>query len=246
MSEPIPITIHDMGPATESEPEVVADDEVTLMSEAITEALVELLTVGTSVIGDIAEERGVTVGGSSERLLHAGAGLAVDTIRTMGAWFATFERKAADLAANSTAGRSVADHGLAVWTRTKDAGGDAPEVSLDPLADAILARLDLTALIRRYLDINAVIDDLDTDALMDRIDINAMVARLDIDAVIDRLDLPELATAVIEELDLPELIREAAGDTATDEVRQLRLKSVEADRLVQSAVDRILGRRRER
>jgi hypothetical protein len=118
----------------------------------------------------------------------------------------------------------------------------------------VLARLDLTELVRRHLDINAVVEDLDpdpivarldTDALMDRIDMQRLTERIDIEAVIDRLDLAALATKVIEEIDLPELIRETASDTASDEVRQLRLRSVDADRLVQRAVDRVLGRKRE-
>jgi hypothetical protein len=88
-------------------------------------------------------------------------------------------------------------------------------------------------------------DRIDMQRLTERIDIDALVERLDIEAVIDRLDLAALATKVIEEIDLPELIRETASDTASDEVRQLRLRSVDADRLVQRAVDRVLGRKRE-
>jgi hypothetical protein len=88
-------------------------------------------------------------------------------------------------------------------------------------------------------------DRIDMQRLTERIDIDALVERLDIEAVIDRLDLAALATAVMEEIDLPELIRETASDTASDEVRQLRLRSVDADRLVQRAVDRVLGRKRE-
>jgi hypothetical protein len=260
MSEPIPIPIRDMGAAVdEAEP---AEDEVAL-SDAIAQVLVEIVTVGTAVVRDIAAERGVPMEGSSERLLRAGAGLAVEAIHTLGSWFSAIERTASDLAANSTAGRSVADHGVAAWTRTHDDEGAGGETSLDPLVDAVLARLDLTELVRRHLDINAVVEDLDpdpivarldTDALMDRIDmqrlteridIDALVERLDIEAVIDRLDLAALATKVIEEIDLPELIRETASDTASDEVRQLRLRSVDADRLVQRAVDRVLGRKRE-
>jgi hypothetical protein len=254
VSEPIPIPIRDMGPqAGEPESEPAADDEV-LLSEAVAQVLVELVTVGTSVVADIAAERGVPMEGSSERLLRAGAGLTVEAIRTMGVWFAAIERAATDLAANSTAGRTVADHGLAAWARTRDDEHAAGETSLDPLVDAVLERIDLTELIRRHLDIDAVVEDLDTDALMDRIDmqrltdridIDALVQRLDIAAVIDRLDMPELVASVMQELDLPELIRETAGDTASDEVRQLRLRSVDADRLVQRAVDRVLGRNRE-
>jgi hypothetical protein len=252
VSEPIPIPIRDMGPQA-AEPDPPAEDEV-LLSEAIAQVLVELVTVGASVVGDIAAERGVPMEGSSERLLRAGAGLAVEAIRTMGTWFAAIERGASDLTTNSPAGRSVTDHGLSVWARTRDAERAAGETSLDPLADAVLERLDLTELIRRHLDINAVITDLDMDTLMDRIDmqqltdridINELVERLDIAAVIERLDIADLAATVMQELDLPELIRETAGDTASDEVRQLRLRSVDADRLVQRAVDRVLGRNRE-
>ena len=251
VSEPIPIPIRDMGLAEESP--VISPQDV-LFADAIADVLVEVITVSTTALGDLAAERGVSREGSSEQLLRAGAGLAVEGVRAVGAWFAALERAAANVAASSTAGRSVADHGLAAWARTGDAEHAAGDTSLDMLVEVILERLDLTELVRRHLDINAVVDGLDPDpivarldmdALTDRIDIDALVERLDIEAVIDRLDIAELATSVLQELDVAELIRVTAGDATSDEVRQLRLRSVEADQLVQRAVDRMLGRRRE-
>lgn len=251
VSEPIPIPIRDMGGVEEV---AAPSPDDALFADAIADVLVEVITASTTALGDLAAERGVPMEGSSERLLRAGAGIAVEGVRAVGAWFAAFERTAADLAANSTAGRSVADHGLAAWARAGDAEHTAGDTSLDALVEAILERLDLTELVRRHLDINVVVEDLDPDpivtrldmdALTDRIDIEALVERLDIAAVIDRLDIAALATSVLQELDVAELIRVTAGDATSDEVRQLRLRSVEADQFVQRGVDRVLGRRRE-
>ena len=82
-----------------------------------------------------------------------------------------------------------------------------------------------TDLVRRHLDLNAVVEDLDPDpivarmdmdALTDRIDIDALAARLDVEKLLDRLDLTAIASAVIEELDLAQLIRDASSNTTSE------------------------------
>jgi hypothetical protein len=83
-----------------------------------------------------------------------------------------------------------------------------------------LEQIDLTALVRERLDINAIAADIDLDALIARVDINAIVDRLDmealvaklpIDAVIDRVDLNAVADRldvdrVAERLDLEAVV----------------------------------------
>jgi hypothetical protein len=262
MSEPIPIaipirTIEESGPAAD---ELGADVAIT---EAIAEVLVRVVITGADVVRGVAAQRGVPSGGPSDRLLDTGAGLAIEAILTMGAWLAAAERSAADLARTSAVGRSITAHGRSAWDRARTAEDDAAGEALRSVVEAVLERLDLTEVVRAHVDLDAVVEDLDPapivarvdiDALVnqidvgrlvERMDVDALAARLDVGAVIARVDLAALATQVIEELDLPELIRETAGDAASDEVRELRLKSVEADRLVQRAVDRVLGRRRE-
>ena len=259
MSEPIPIPIRSF---EEPEADAHAGDDVAI-AEAMTEVAVAFLGLGAGLIREVARERGVPPEGPSERLLEAGAGFAIEALRTMGAWAGALERTLAEQATTNPAARSAVAHGRSTLERTTQDREDAAAAALASLLEAVLQRLDLTTIVREHVDIdaiaagvdpgpivarldmNALTDRMDMDRLAERIDIDELVARLDIEAVIDRLDLAALATAVMQELDLPELIRETAGDAASDEVRQLRLRSVDADRLVQRAVDRVLGRRRE-
>jgi hypothetical protein len=83
-----------------------------------------------------------------------------------------------------------------------------------------LEQIDLTALVRERLDINAIAADIDLDALIarvdidaivDRVDMEALVAKLPIDAVLDRVDLNAVADRldvdrVAERLDIEAVI----------------------------------------
>ena len=71
----------------------------------------------------------------------------------------------------------------------------------------MLDRLDLTALVR------------------ERVDLDALVAGVDIDAIISRIDLGGLAEEVIAEIDLPEIIRESTGSVASDTIRGVRCRA---------------------
>jgi len=71
-------------------------------------------------------------------------------------------------------------------------------VDLDQLVatvdlDAILDRLDLTAIVRDRVDLDHVVSTIDLDAAAARLDLDAVAARLDIDAVAARLDLDAVA-----------------------------------------------------
>ncbi|QYN38842.1 hypothetical protein K1T35_17520 [Pseudonocardia sp. DSM 110487] len=70
-------------------------------------------------------------------------------------------------------------------------------VDLDALArgidvDAIVARADLDAAVSRA-DLDAVVARVNLDAILDRIDLDAIVARVDLDLVTSRLDLDAIA-----------------------------------------------------
>jgi hypothetical protein len=123
-----------------------------------------------------------------------------------------------------------------------------------PVTAAVLDRIDLNAVIAG-VDINRLVGSLDIDAIVAGVDINGVVESLDIDAivagvdvgkVIDGIDLAAIARQVIEAVDLPEIVRESSGAMASDTVRGVRLRTVEADEQVSRVVDRLLGRRRPR
>jgi hypothetical protein len=95
--------------------------------------------------------------------------------------------------------------------------------------------MDLTALVRERVDLDAIVGE---------VDIDAVAARLDIDAVIDRVDLVGLAQGVMDALDLPAIIRGSTASVASESVQDVRLQSIAADEVVTRVVDRLLLRRR--
>jgi hypothetical protein len=134
------------------------------------------------------------------------------------------------------------------------------------IADALLRRMDLTEVVRRYVDLDGLVASVDLDEAVGRVDLDAVVgrldldrivrervdldgivatvdidavaARIDIDAVIDRIDLVGLVEVVIAEIDLPEIIRESSGSMASETVRGVRMQGITADEAVGRAVDR--------
>jgi len=129
--------------------------------------------------------------------------------------------------------------------------------------EAVVERLDLTAIVLERVDLDALVK-----VVLDRVDINGVARRVDVEAVLDRLDLTAvvlqrvdldalvktvlaridiadivgLAEEVIDAVDLPEIIRESTGSMASDTVRGARMQGIVADEAVGRAVDRLLLR----
>jgi Senescence-associated protein len=138
---------------------------------------------------------------------------------------------------------------------TRFLGAIVPEIARG-LADQV----DLTALVRERVDVDAIVSDVDVDRIVERIDVDAIVAkvdvnqvadRLDVDrviartdltAIVDRLDLAAIADEVIADVDLPRLIRESSGAMANETVQTVRVQGMNADRLVARIVDKVLRR----
>jgi hypothetical protein len=112
--------------------------------------------------------------------------------------------------------------------------------------DAVAARIDIDAVIDR-LDLTALVRErVDLDAIVREVDIDAVAARIDIDAVIDRIDLVGLAQEVMDALDLPAIIRGSTASVASESVQDVRLQTIAADEAVGRVIDRLLLRRRHR
>ena len=114
------------------------------------------------------------------------------------------------------------------------------------IVEHVLERMSLTDLVREHVDVDAIVADVDLEAVVARIDLDSIAARLDIGAIISRLDLTALADEVIEGIDLPEIIRESTGTVASEVVRGVRMRSIDADEAVARVVDRLFLRRRRR
>jgi hypothetical protein len=145
------------------------------------------------------------------------------------------------------------------WEATSERSRDAATALVRELApavvDATLEHVDLTAIVRDHVDVDAVVGSididrivnrLDVDAIVERIDPDAIVARVDVERVVRRLDVVAMSREVIEELGLLALIRDASESVTSDAVDDLRLGAADADRFVARVVDRILRRRTER
>jgi hypothetical protein len=132
-------------------------------------------------------------------------------------------------------------------------------VDLDRLAahldiDKVLDRLDLNELVERrvdldrlaaHLDIDKVLDRLDLDELIERrVDIDRIAADLELDPIVNRLDLIGLAEYVVDGIDLPQIIRASTGSVASEGLREVRTRSMDADQALAHLVDRMLPRRR--
>lgn len=82
------------------------------------------------------------------------------------------------------------------------------------LAETVLRRIDLTGLVRRYVDLDAVVEDVDLDAVAARLDVDAVVNRVDLNRIVrERVDLDAVAAgldvdAVVNRLDLNRIVRE--------------------------------------
>jgi len=87
------------------------------------------------------------------------------------------------------------------------------------VVEEVLDRLDLTAVVLRRVDLDALIR-----------------------AVLERIDLAALAEEVVEAVDLPEIIRESTGSMASDTVRGARMRGIAADEVVGRVRSRLLPR----
>jgi hypothetical protein len=101
--------------------------------------------------------------------------------------------------------------------------GLTADVLVPGVARAVLARLDVPALVHEYvdidrlaamLDVDAVVARVDLDAVLERVDLDAVVARVDIAAVLDRLDLD----SIVERVDIGRVIDRVDLDAVVDTV----------------------------
>jgi hypothetical protein len=117
------------------------------------------------------------------------------------------------------------------------------------VAHTVLARLDVPALVREYvdldrlaalLDVEAVVARVDLDASVDRVDIARILERVDVDAIVDRADIAR----VLDRVDVDAVVARADLDAAVDRVDIARiLDRVDIDAVVDRAdVDRVIAR----
>jgi hypothetical protein len=119
----------------------------------------------------------------------------------------------------------------------RDAAGLTLEHTVAALVPTLvghLARLvPLTELIRKSVDLDALVADVDLDAVAARIDLDAVAARIDVDAILDRVDLTNVAK---ERLDINAVVSTVDIDSILD---RLDLDAVAARIDVDAILDRV-------
>jgi hypothetical protein len=80
-----------------------------------------------------------------------------------------------------------------------------------PLVDHVAVLVPLTDLVRRHVDLDALVATVDLDTAVGGVDLDAIAARIDIEAVLDRIDLTEL---VMKRVDLDAIVRRVDLDAA--------------------------------
>ena len=78
------------------------------------------------------------------------------------------------------------------------------------LLEQVLSRVDLTDVVRRHVDLDAIVAEVDLDGVVARVDIGTVVARVDVDSIAAGLDVDAVAArldvdAVLDRLDLTDL-----------------------------------------
>jgi hypothetical protein len=140
--------------------------------------------------------------------------------------------------------------------------GNVADVVLPGLARAVVSRIDLTALVQEFVDLDRVAAALDVDAVVAKVDLDAVVDRIDVDAIATGLDLDPLmakvlatvdVTPVLDRLDLDAIVARVDLDRAVTRVDIERVldrldldeivQRVDLDRAVDSVdIDRVLAR----
>lgn len=92
------------------------------------------------------------------------------------------------------------------------------------LATAVLRRLDLTEVVKRYVDVDSVVADVDLDAVVNRLDLMGIVReRVDLDLLVGTVDLDAAAEhldvdAVARRLDLDAVVARVDLDAIIDRI----------------------------
>lgn len=127
---------------------------------------------------------------------------------------------AATAAAPASVTSALADRGRAARDTLDLVLRRTLQLVVPRVVGAVLANLDLTAMVREHvdldeiaagLDVAAVIERVDLDDVVSRVDLNAVIGRVDLDEVVSRVDLDAVAgrldlNAVASRLDLDRLV----------------------------------------
>ena len=83
-----------------------------------------------------------------------------------------------------------------------------------PVVDEVLDSLDLTALVRERVDLDALVSTVDIAAVIDRMDIDAILREVDIDGIVRQVDID----AIVSKVDIDAIARQVDIDAIARQV----------------------------
>jgi hypothetical protein len=109
-----------------------------------------------------------------------------------------------------------------------------------PVVDEVLDSLDLTALVRERVNIDALASTIDIAAIIDRMDIDAILRQVDIDGIVRQLDID----AIVSKVDIDAITRQLDIDAIVSEVDiDAIAKRIDVDAIVERIdIDTIVNR----
>lgn len=87
---------------------------------------------------------------------------------------------------------AVSSRGAEQRALAEDAIARLLDLLVPVVAVEVLKRLDLTSVVKQYVDVDAIVAGVDLNAAAAQLDVNAVATRLDVLAVVDRIDLTTL------------------------------------------------------
>lgn len=116
-----------------------------------------------------------------------------DTIGPALTWLVEprFAKDAGEMAAGAARvldGQWKASRAEMVEAASSFLGALVPEI-----AQGVADQVDLTAIVRDRVDVNAIVDDVDIESILERVDLDALVDRIDVDAIVRKVDMEQLA-----------------------------------------------------
>ncbi|WP_137724027.1 hypothetical protein [Prescottella subtropica] len=113
-------------------------------------------------------------------------------------------RSAASTALDAASRLPVVGDGIAALETRGDTAVRAAATTVDAVLRVVLRKVvavaltevDLTAVVRDHVDLDAIVEGVDLTRIVDRIDIDGIVATVDIDRIVDRVDVDDIAAKV--------------------------------------------------
>ncbi|MBM4728169.1 hypothetical protein GS446_16275 [Rhodococcus hoagii] len=105
---------------------------------------------------------------------------------------------------------------------------------------AALAEVDITAVVREHVDLDAIAEGIDIERIVDRVDIERIVDRVDIDAIAARVDI----APILDRVDVDDVAARVDIERIVDRVDVNAIAAkVDVDRIAASVdVDAVIGR----